>query len=167
MTVNVLEAIKNPGVVYTASLEEDFAGFSYLGYDYRYVRPVKLWTDYSNTGRQIVFTGGFETSLGAQCSRCLAEVIHPVELAFEEAFSKTDPECYQFAGDTVSLDKVVEDTILLNLPGRFLCREDCKGLCPDCGADLNKHSCGCGGAAGVSGNPFAVLKQLLDDKEDE
>ena len=166
MTINVLEAIKSQGVVFSASFEERLHDFSYIGSTYRYALPVELRTDYMYSGKHLIFTGSFKTSLAVQCSRCLTRVVYPVELPFEETFSKTDPESYEITGETVSLDRMVEDNILLNLPAKFLCKEDCKGLCPECGADLNKQSCGCIGRLAGKSNPFAVLQKLLDENKE-
>ena len=47
----------------------------------------------------------------------------------------------------IDLTEAVQEQILLSLPLRPLCREDCKGLCPGCGEDLNKGACGCSGKA--------------------
>jgi len=166
MTVNVSEALKTPGAVFHASFTEDFPDMEYLGSTYRYHSPVALDTDYVYTGSHIAFKGSFRTTLLTQCSRCLKVTAYPVSHDFEEQYSKTDPESYGFTGETAELDRMVEDIIVLNLPGRFLCKEDCKGLCMDCGTDLNEGACGCAGEAGRKDNPFAALQKLFnEDKE--
>ena len=48
-----------------------------------------------------------------------------------------------YDGDRIDLDEIVREQILLALPTRQLCAEDCKGLCPSCGANLNEKACGC------------------------
>ena len=61
---------------------------------------------------------------------------------------------------TVELDEVVITDILLNLPQKNLCKEDCKGLCPTCGVNLNTGSCAC---SGKTVDPrLEILKQLMD-----
>ena len=84
------------------------------------------------------------------CDRCLADL----ERSFEEHFShilvrelssdEDDGGDYIVVeGDTLDLDELILSDILLSLPTKFLCREDCKGLCPSCGKNLNFDSCEC------------------------
>jgi uncharacterized protein len=166
MTVNVSEAIKSPGTVFHTSFAENFDPISYQGSVYRFRSAVALETEYFYTGSHIEFRGNFKTTLEAECARCLKETAYPVDLDFEELFSKNDPESYEFTGETVSLNRMVEDVILLNLPGKFLCKEDCRGLCTSCGADLNEGDCGCGEEAGRENSPFAALQKLLDEHKE-
>ena len=58
--------------------------------------------------------------------------------------------------------ELVREDIILSLPYRFLCREDCKGLCPVCGKNLNTGSCGC--RSGKVDPRLEILKKLIDDK---
>jgi uncharacterized protein len=82
----------------------------------------------------------------------------PLEVEFDTAFipqaseaGKTenvellsaDMGLAAYEGDAVDLDELVREQILLGLPSRRLCREECKGLCPKCGADLNAGDCSC------------------------
>ena len=61
---------------------------------------------------------------------------------FGEAPS-TDDEWYPIVDDTIDLGPLVRDAIVLDLPAAPLCREDCRGLCPQCGADRNEGDCSC------------------------
>jgi uncharacterized protein len=166
MTINVSEALKSEGAVFHASLVENFHEISYLGSVYRYCSPVALETEYVYTGTRLVFRGHLNTSLKTECSRCLEQICFSVDLPFEEVFSKTDTDAYEIDGEIVSLDRMVEDNIVLNLPGRFLCKEDCRGLCPVCGANLNQRDCGCKCRPEPNNNPFAVLQKLLDENKE-
>ncbi len=166
MTINVAEALKTPHTVFRASFEENLPEIAYLGCVYCFCSPVVLDADYVYTGDRLVVTGSFQASLKAPCARCLKDVCRPVRLSFSEEFAKNDPEAYTLAGERISLDKMVEDIILLNLPAKFLCNEDCKGLCPLCGADLNQKTCACQKREEQPGNPFAVLQKLLDENKE-
>lgn len=61
----------------------------------------------------------------------------------------------------IELDDIVRDDILLDLPSKFLCREDCKGLCSVCGKNLNEGACGC--SKKETDPRLAILQQLLSD----
>ena len=95
------------------------------------------------------------------CARCLTPVPTPVEASFdlifrpanvdvavgEHAITEDETEIGYYEKSGLPLEDVVREQVLLTLPGRALCREDCKGLCPHCGADRNAGDCGCGETA--------------------
>ena len=112
----------------------------------------------SRRGEEIQVRGKIEAGVQIGCDRCLAPVAVPLEVEFETAFipqekAAGEPEHVEllaedmglaaFEGDAIDLDELVREQILLALPSRNLCREDCRGLCPTCGADLNAGPCGC------------------------
>ena len=110
------------------------------------------------------------------CSRCLEPYEHPLRRRFRLRFSRDIPVDVHsgengeveltaeqiglifFKEDTIEIKDAIQEQIVLSIPYKPLCREDCKGLCPQCGADLNQSPCGC--PTEVSGNPFEVLKNL-------
>ena len=85
------------------------------------------------------------------CFRCLGEVCEEVHAEQEEfipavagAWAETESETTPFVEDLViDLAGLTREAIILSLPDKMLCSEDCKGLCPVCGADLNKTACSC------------------------
>ena len=108
-------------------------------------------------------SGRIHAVLGAECARCLAPVRYPIDVDFAETFKKGEPDEsdeYTYTGEEIELDKMLLDVISMALPMRFLCREDCKGLCPKCGADRNKVDCGCD-TSPEGLNPFDKLKDLF------
>ena len=108
--------------------------------------------------------GSVALTVTAPCDRCLSDVKFPLELEFDEripaggeepAASASDPSVedgeegsafepdYYLQGYNLDVDKLLFGEALLNWPSRVLCREDCKGLCPVCGQNLNNGDCGC------------------------
>ena len=95
------------------------------------------------------------------CARCLTPVPTPIKTSFdlifrpenvdleggEHAITEDETEIGYYERSGLPLEDVVREQVLLTLPGRALCREDCKGLCPRCGADRNAGDCSCGEAA--------------------
>lgn len=91
------------------------------------------------------------------CARCLEPVEHAVEERFdlifrplgvdsgaaERAISTSDTEIGYYQADGLALEDVLREQVLLSLPARALCRQDCKGLCPGCGRNLNTEACAC------------------------
>ena len=82
------------------------------------------------------------------CRRCLAPVEGQVEAVIDERFvheerDDDDELAYRYQGDEVDLAPLVHDAVFLELPLAPLCRPDCQGLCPQCGADRNVAPCAC------------------------
>jgi uncharacterized protein len=99
------------------------------------------------------YVGRFENL----CARCLDPVEHPLSGQFDLLFRPTgadgdasehsittsETEIGYYQGDGVLLEDVLREQVLLSLPAKTLCREDCKGLCPHCGRHLNSETCEC------------------------
>ena len=83
----------------------------------------------------------------ASCARCLAPVVEDffaeLDLAVETGACDTEEEVVVAEGQRIDLTALCIETVFTNLPLRLLCREDCKGLCPKCGKDLNEGECNC------------------------
>ena len=83
-----------------------------------------------------------------QCRRCTTPVSGELRIAVHERFAAgagpgAEDELYPLTDDTIDLGPLARDAIVLELPMAPLCREDCAGLCPQCGADRNEGECGC------------------------
>lgn len=76
----------------------------------------------------------------------------------EDSMIDEEDDSYVYEGDTIDLDRIANEALLLNLPSKLLCREDCRGLCPKCGKNLNEGDCDC--SEDYSDSPFAKLLNL-------
>lgn len=112
----------------------------------------------SRKGDEVRLVGRISAGLEVLCDRCLAPGPVPLEIEFDTSFLpqeatagatenvellSEDLGLSAYEGGSVDLDELVREQILLALPTRRLCRDECKGLCPACGADLNAEHCGC------------------------
>jgi len=102
---------------------------------------------FSLTPKDIIVSGQISGEREVECARCLRRVIQ----LFNETFAQT----YSTKLEIIDIMYVVRQTLALTEDIRFLCSEDCKGLCPYCGHDLNDGPCGC---KPENLSPFAVLK---------
>ena len=93
----------------------------------------------------LLATGAATAPFEAECRRCLTTVRGEVRAPFQELFEfeAREGESYPIRGEHIDLAPLVREAVLLELPLAPLCREDCRGLCPRCGADLNAgpHVC--------------------------
>ena len=73
-----------------------------------------------------------------ECGRCLIEMRQPVEVEFQELFAYSQDEAFEYEvqEDSIDLEPVLRDAVVLSLPFQPVCQEDCLGLCPQCGARL-------------------------------
>jgi len=102
-------------------------------------------------GERYYFSGHFEGEVSGECRRCLTDVTESVEedaqLLFVEADTEgaDDPDVYVVDPRAYELDlrPALREQWLLAVPAFVQCREDCKGLCPTCGTDLNTGACDC------------------------
>lgn len=93
----------------------------------------------------IVVRGMVEVVWAGECSRCLRPVRGTLAVGIDELFETRpiDGETYLLDHDSIDLEQVVRDAVVLELPPTPHCRDDCLGLCPTCGADRNDVECGC------------------------
>lgn len=106
--------------------------------------------------------GDITYPLRLTCYRCLAERSEVGTVRVRELIESVpdDDADYVLEGDDVDLEPVVRDQVTLSLPLLPLCREECRGLCAVCGADLNRGACS--GHDDESDSPFASLRELLE-----
>ena len=100
----------------------------------------------------VVVSGSVEADWSGECRRCLTPVrghlVAPVRELYQPRADGDDEETYPLNGDQLDLAPLARDAVMLELPQAPLCREDCAGLCPTCGADLNAGPCGCSPSGG-------------------
>lgn len=94
--------------------------------------------------------GSLATRVTSQCRRCLVPVALPLTTEIDALFSRDpdvleDPNSYSLAAAATEIDlrPAVREELLLAVPQWVVCRDDCRGLCPRCGQDLNAGPCGC------------------------
>lgn len=92
-----------------------------------------------------------------KCARCAKPVKTELSVDIAEQVGKDE---VKLDGTILDIDSIVKNNIVVELPIRFLCKNDCKGICSICGADLNITECGC--SHEQFDERLAVLKQLLD-----
>ncbi len=122
--------------------------------------------------QDIRLKGKLETSLEVACARCLDSVVLPIKRSFDllyrplgtdaghEELSITDAEAEigYYKGDGLLLEDTLREQVLLDVPLKTVCREDCRGLCPHCGRNLNEGACSCADA--LEDPRWAALKEI-------
>ena len=125
--------------------------------------PVEVSAILTNVGDHLALEGSFKADLTLKCSRCLESFNYILESDFDEELSNNidNKEAIYFEGDSLDLNHIIVSNVVLSLPMKFICRENCKGLCPNCGKNINFEDCNC---KIESLDPrLAVLKNYLKD----
>lgn len=132
--------------------------------------PVRGRIELTNTGAVISARGRLRATAVCECARCLArhEVVLEVEVNEECALTQIEAPPSFAAGeeppipllddDAVDLTELVRQVLVISVPPRSLCRPECRGLCPECGQDLNRGPCTCG--AGATDPRWSGLQEL-------
>jgi uncharacterized protein len=141
-----------------------------------FTSPVRTRLRASRIREMVEVEGQVQVAVRLNCGRCLAEFICPLVSDFALTYTgdrpgspETDATPEQeldadeaglicFRGEEIDLTEGIQEQVILAFPLRPLCREDCRGLCARCGADLNHGSCLCPPPAAES--PFAALGRL-------
>ena len=111
-----------------------------------FLSPVSIEGTVINTEGILEVQGRGKVCLSMPCDSCIAPVKVDVGFNINEKFTNAgifDKEAESFFGECIDLYPTLRKAILLNLPMKVVCSEDCKGLCPVCGKDLNNGECGC------------------------
>ena len=143
--------------------------------DFRVVSPVDLRLKVHKDKDRFRLVGTLSTVLELQCSRCLEPFQLPVDSIFdlrylphaantgdEREVEEDDLSEAFYRDDSIDLGQMMEEQFYLALPMKPLCGPACKGLCPNCGTNLNVATCGC--QVRWEDPRFAGLKALLTEK---
>jgi uncharacterized protein len=153
--------------------EKVYPGEAFAGDDtVKVAAPVTLEFDIFKDKAQFRLVGRVQTALELPCVRCLEPFTWPIDSPFdlryqprtenagvgEREIEEDDLSTAFYEGQTIDLQQLMREQFYLALPMKPLCREDCRGLCPVCGTDLNRNPCGC--RSEWEDPRLAVLKQL-------
>jgi DUF177 domain-containing protein len=140
-------------------------------HEYRAGGPIGVTLSYYRAGMELFFEGELSAQIVAACARCAEEFSAPTARPFRfvlapravgdggEGNLKTeDLEFSFYEGEEIDLGPLIAEQLILALPSRALCREDCQGLCSRCGTNLNFQKCGC--ESEVLDLRLAVLRTL-------
>jgi len=171
--LNVAQLLKSPvGTTREYDLEETLREVE----DQALTRPVKVHLHLTRINDGLLARGDVDTALETACSRCAEPAEQPLAFHFDEQFRPTidvvtgqpvkdedkdpgEPVYTIDANHLMDVDEVVRQGIVMETPMHPLCRPNCRGLCPHCGANLNLGPCQCEAEA-PSGPMAAMLKDF-------
>lgn len=142
--------------------------------EYIFLAPVVVEVQCRHDADVFTVSGTISYRLQLSCSRCLEPFTLQHRFPWSEEFRRVtagvsegnvvyddDSGVWNFTGESIDLTEAVRENIIMSLPLKAVCRENCQGLCPHCGINLNKHRCQC--SPDNSDPRFAVLRQWLSE----
>ncbi|MDR1186489.1 MAG: YceD family protein [Bifidobacteriaceae bacterium] len=183
LTVPVMDLERRPGASEQATIK--FEASEVIGTEVIGIaegQPVELELLLESVLEGVLATGTVRSTALGECGRCLDRVSLPVEVTFQELFAYPerversrrsdraapdlgeDPDQLTVVDDTIDLTGPVRDAVALSLPFKALCREDCEGLCSECGVRLADEP---GHDHGAVDPRWAVLEDILEDERNE
>ena len=150
---------------------------SHCSNEYRFAKPLHYCVQISNTGGALYVGGYVEGDATVECVRCLEETTYHLRGEVEGYFltpgsdrelTEEEEDEYEVLPEShqIDLEPLLRVALMLDMPLSPLCDDNCKGLCPYCGANLNKETCDCKPEEEPeSANPFSVLKTIRFDEE--
>lgn len=171
MILDLSEILKNDNEVISLDLDIDLSSLEFMGENFIFQKPLKLTGTLTNNTKNLELSAEVTGEMQVHCARCakpfITEVSFPVSeiLLREDGEISPDSDVVIFSGHSVDLTDIVADSFFMNVSGQYLCKEDCKGLCPVCGCDLNETTCNCDNE--VIDPRWAKLAELIKDTTTE
>ncbi len=134
--------------------------------------PVSVRAQAVNRAGIVTLSYSIASAIHLRCDRCLAVFPYSLDIAEKRVLVRKiqntegiDEDYTEVADDTLDVSELAREAVLLSLPSKILCKEDCKGLCPKCGINLNEKTCGC--RAKEVDPRLQILSKLLEQMSDE
>lgn len=148
MQLNIAFIMKNEGAKQAFSGSFPLGEFVFSGDTLSFEQPLAVVGEMRNIGGTVEIEAQIEGDFTTCCARCGDVVRMHLETELHESLSEEDEasldeECLTLSGNLLDIDGALRAAIFGAIPLRFLCREDCKGLCSVCGANLNQTVCNC------------------------
>lgn len=169
MKLDLKPLAQQPGGVLPFAFQLDLSNVEWNG-DSPFAQPVRVEGQVRNRAGALELKARLDTVLSLTCDRCAKSfqrektVEYATLLAFELANGESDDIVELDRDGALELDGLMQEVFLLEMDTKNLCSQDCKGLCPGCGADLNVEACRCKREIDPR---LAVLAQLLEPEEPE
>ena len=151
MQINISEILSNPSVEKEYNLNFDMESISFRRRSFPVTEKKEFVFSINRQGKKMHISLDTEVSILIPCDRCLDDVAFAFPVSVDRDINldrlsdgnKDEDELLFIDGYMLDVDKLISDEIVVALPSKVLCSEDCKGLCPVCGTNLNHDSCHC------------------------
>ncbi len=165
MKINILPLLRGEKDNISFCFTEDMRAFSSDITEGKYTATGKV----KNFSGYMLLEGEVDMEFSATCGRCSCSTKQNLKACFSRPVAQSlnqEDDDYILASENGDMDirEAVEEAVYMEMPVRFLCKEDCKGLCPKCGANLNDTSCSC--VEDKTDPRLAKLREYLNNLEE-
>lgn len=147
MIIDVSDILKEVGAIKEFKGEVLLQNMLLSGEPLKFLNPLTIKGNILNSGGTLLLDARVIGEIMLQCGSCAELFVHDLNFCFQAELKATpeedDPDIFVYQGDHVSIRDIIAEFLLLELPIRRRCKEDCKGICPDCGKNLNLFQCEC------------------------
>ncbi len=163
MRINVEKIFKTEGLSSNYAFSLDLSNCEFWG-EYPFKTPIEVTANISNRAGMVVLTTHATVRFETDCARCTKGVVLDIPVDTENyvvtEYENEDDNSMIVAEDyIIDLAEIAEFAVITSAPMKVLCKDDCKGLCPKCGKDLNEGKCNC--PEKETDPRLAILKKLL------
>jgi len=168
--IDLSEIKKDFGGVLTISEDLAVSQTDFMGEQFTFSEPLRVEGSITNNTKSLKLEALVTGKMGVHCARCNQPMEAPVRFRVKEILAEEDAEVSEdediilYSGNELELDEIVINSFLMNVSGKFLCKEDCKGLCPHCGQNLNQGDCDCDND--TFDPRWAALKEIMEKTSD-
>lgn len=171
MILDLSEILKNDKEIMSLDCDIDLSNLEFMGENFIFQKPLRLTGKITNNTKNLELSAEVCGEMQVHCARCAEPFITSVSFPVEEVLLREggdispDSDVVVFSGYEVDITDIVADNFFLNVSGRYLCKEDCKGLCSVCGCNLNEAECDCDKT--VIDPRWSKLAELIKDTTTE
>ena len=173
MIIDLSEILKDVGGVMRVSGKAELENTEFLGEEFVFSDGLMVDGKITNNTKSLHFTAAVSGKVKVHCARCMQEIEEAVNFELSEFLVREeqapagndDEDTVVFTGEEIDIDELIVNNFLLNASGKYLCSDDCKGLCPKCGKNLNFGDCEC--QDDEMDPRWVALAKIMDDSKTE
>ena len=139
MVLDLKEILKTDGETFKFAKSVPMQPVSFMNVEYSFAAPVDFIGYAKNISGTFEIYASVKGTLIIPCARCMRDTAYNFDLPYSDSFEISQ----NIARLTIELEDVINEAVICDIPMRVLCRDDCKGICPGCGVNLNEDSCKC------------------------
>ena len=147
MNIQISDNLQGHGASQSFEVSLKLKDTTWQGEVLSFQKPLAVTGQVTNSGDMLTLTARVKGTTTLQCGACLDQYEQPLDFALEaeliKASGEKDPDLFIYEGDGFNLSEIVQEFLFLEIPSLRRCREDCKGLCLECGTNLNHEECQC------------------------
>ena len=163
LLINIIEMTRRAGTLKDIEITIPVSTFDFADKRLNDETEIEIALQLESINGGIIVQGTVTGQSQLLCGRCLRNIEFANVASIDELYQRVpdNPDAYPIEGESLDLQPMVREMVLLSLPDTPLCKADCPGLCPQCGADLQSAPCDC--QAQRFDERWAILDQLREE----